>query len=79
MLLYVDEILITGKSSLAIDEAKAMLRSEFEMKDLGAARRLLGMDICHDRSWGRLWFSQSQYIEKVLVDVSRPGGPWADE
>lgn len=57
MLLYVDDILIAGKSRSAIDETNAMLKSEFEMKDLGAARRFLGMDIFHDRSQGRLWLS----------------------
>jgi hypothetical protein len=55
MLLYVDDILIAGKSKSTIAETKAMLKSEFEMKDLGAAKRLLGMDIRRDR-----------YIEKVL-------------
>ena len=48
------------------DKVKAMLKSEFEMKDLGAAKRLLGMDIHRDRSLGRLWLSQSEYIEKIL-------------
>ena len=57
MLLYVDDILIAGKSHFAIEKIKAMLRSEFEMKDLGAAKRLLGMDIRHDRSQGMLWLS----------------------
>jgi hypothetical protein len=66
MLLYIDDILIVGKSESAIAETKAMLKSEFEMKDLGAAKRLLGMDIRRDRSKGKLWLSQSQYIEKVL-------------
>ena len=50
LLLYVDDILIARKSRSAIDATKAMLKSEFEMKDLGAVRRLLGMDIRHDRS-----------------------------
>ena len=45
MLIHVDDILIAGKSHSAIDEVKAMLKSEFEMKDLGAAKRVLGMDI----------------------------------
>ena len=54
----------TGLS--ATDETKAMLKSEFEIKDLGASKRLLGMDIRRDRSKGKLWLSQSQYIEKVL-------------
>jgi hypothetical protein len=66
MWLYVDDILIVGKSHYAIDETKVMLKSEFEMKHLGAAKSLLGMDICRDRSRGRIWLSHSQYIEKVL-------------
>lgn len=66
MLLHVDDIIIAGKSRPAIDEVKAMLKSEFEMKDLGAAKRLLGMDILYDRSLGRLHLSQSEYIVKVL-------------
>ena len=32
-------VYIAGKSRIAINETKAMLKSEFEMKDLGAARR----------------------------------------
>jgi hypothetical protein len=66
MLLYVDDILIGGKSRSAIDKTRAMLKCEFEMKDLGVAIRLLCMDVCCDRSQDRLWLSQSQYIEKVL-------------
>ena len=50
MLLYVDDILIPGKSRSAIAETKAMLKSEFQIKDLGAAKRLLGMHIHLDRS-----------------------------
>ena len=72
MLLYVDDILIAGKSRSAVDEVKAMLKSEFEMKDLGAAKRLLGMDIRRDRSQGRLWLSQCQYVENVLLLILLP-------
>jgi hypothetical protein len=77
MLLYVVDILIDRKSHSVFEETKAMLKSEFEMKDLGAARRLLGMNICRDRSQGRLWLSQSRYIEKCRR--FDPGGPWTDE
>jgi hypothetical protein len=77
MLLYVVDILIDRKSRSVFEETKAMLKSEFEMKDLGAARRLLGMNICRDRSQGRLWLSQSRYIEKCRR--FDPGGPWTDE
>eukprot|EP00253_Pinus_taeda_P013808 PITA_13808 len=36
------------------------------MKDLGAAKHILGMDIHKDRKNGKLWLSQQKYVEKVL-------------
>ncbi|KAI4346231.1 hypothetical protein L6164_013300 [Bauhinia variegata] len=36
------------------------------MKDLGAAKQILGMKIILDRKNGKLWLSQQKYIEKVL-------------
>ena len=44
-LLYVDEMLIAFKSRSAIDKLKKQLSSEFEMKDLGEAKKLLDMKI----------------------------------
>ena len=39
----------------------------FDVKDLGAARQILGMDIFRDRSNGKLWLSKNKYIEKILL------------
>src|SRR5438045_9603523 len=36
------------------------------MKDLGAAKKILGMEIIIDRKSGKLYLSQKYYIEKVL-------------
>src|SRR5436190_10998795 len=36
------------------------------MKDLGAAKKILGMEIIIDRKSGKLYLSQKGYIEKVL-------------
>jgi len=36
------------------------------MKDLGAAKQILGMRITRDRKNRKLTLSQSEYIEKVL-------------
>jgi len=36
------------------------------MKELGEAKKILGMKITRDRSIGRLWRSQENYILKVL-------------
>ena len=38
----------------------------FSMKDLGAAKQILGMRILRDRKNKKLWLSQEKYIEKVL-------------
>ena len=43
LLLYVDDILTTSKNKLQVCELKVLLSSEFEMKDLGDAKKILGM------------------------------------
>jgi len=43
--LYVDNMLIASKSRAAIEKLKKDLSSEFEMKDLGEAKKVLGMKI----------------------------------
>ena len=45
LLLNVDDMLIASKSRSAIDKLKKDLSSEFEMKDLGEAKKVLGMEI----------------------------------
>ncbi|KAK8921663.1 hypothetical protein KSP39_PZI019972 [Platanthera zijinensis] len=66
LLLYVDDMLIVGDDKASIAELKKELSESFEMKDLGPARKILGMKITRDRSAGQLWLSQSEYVEKVL-------------
>ena len=44
LLLYVDDMLIASKIRSAIDDLKKDL-SEFEMKDLGEAKKVLGIEI----------------------------------
>ena len=36
------------------------------MKDMGIARKILGMEISRDRKFGKLWLSQENYVLKVL-------------
>jgi hypothetical protein len=66
LLLYVDDILIALKSKNDIANLKAQLSSKFEMKDLGAAKKILGMKITRDRKSSLLFLSQHGYIQKVL-------------
>ncbi|KAH9744862.1 hypothetical protein KPL70_003863 [Citrus sinensis] len=66
LLLYVDDMLIASKYKSEIERLKNLLKVEFEMKDLGNAKRILGMDIIKDRSAGTLFLSQEKYIKKFL-------------
>lgn len=54
LLLYVDDMLLAAKEMSDIKKLKEQLESAFEMKDLGPARKILGMDIFRDRSKGVL-------------------------
>lgn len=66
LLLYVDDILIVGKDTTKISQLKKELSKSFDMKDLGPAQQILGMQIVRDRNNRRLWLSQEKYIERVL-------------
>lgn len=55
---YVDDMLI-GK-------LKVEMSKSFNMKDLGSARQILGMQIRRDRNAKKLWLSQEKCVEWVL-------------
>jgi hypothetical protein len=66
LLLYVDDMLIVSHDKSLIDELKAQLSHEFDMKYLGLAKKILGIEIQSDRRAGTLFLSHKSYIEKVL-------------
>ena len=63
---YVDDMLIVVKSMVEVNKLKSLLSKGFDMKDLGAAKKILGMEIHRDRASGRLWLSQYSYVKRVL-------------
>jgi len=52
------------------------LKFKFEMKNLGVAKRILGIDIKRDRRNGTLTLSQSGYLKKIVqlfdMDYCKP-------
>ena len=70
LLLYVDDMLIVAKSMCEVNKLKYLLQKEFEMKDLSAAKKILGMEIHKDREERKLWLSQNNYIRKMLEKFS---------
>ena len=53
-----------------IQEVKRILKLEFDMMDLGNARRILDMEIVRNREDHTLFLSQKGYLEKVLKRFS---------
>ena len=51
---YVGDMLIVVKTMIGVNKLKALLSIEFDMKNLGVAKKLLGMEIRRDRALGRL-------------------------
>ena len=66
LLLYVDDMLVVGSDMQEIVNLKQKLSKQFEMKDLGAAKQILGMRIKRDTNSRTLLLSQDKYINKVL-------------
>eukprot|EP00253_Pinus_taeda_P012129 PITA_12129 len=58
-------MLIARKSMEEINRLKAQFSRTFDMKDLGASKHILGIEIHRNRN-GKLWLSQQKYVERVL-------------
>jgi len=50
-------MLIAARNNAHIQKLIAQLKKEFNMKDLGEAKKILGMEITRDRGSDRLWLS----------------------
>ena len=69
LVLYVDDILLTSSDVNLLLETKKFLSSNFDMKDLGEASFVLGIEIHQDRRRGVLGLSQKAYLENVLKNM----------
>jgi hypothetical protein len=70
LILYVDDILLTSSDVNLLLETKKFLSLNFDMKDLGEASFVLGIEIHRDRRKGVLRLSQKAYLEKILKKIN---------
>ena len=66
-MLYVNDILLIGNDIGLLSDVKKWLVEKFQMKDLGQANYVLGIQIIRDRKNRLLALSQASYIDKVLA------------
>jgi hypothetical protein len=64
LLLYVDDIIITRNSSIAVSNIISQLSTAFELKDLGPLRYFLGLQI--DYKKGGFFVHQRKYLTDLL-------------
>lgn len=68
LLLYVDDMIITGDDQATIASLQHHLQQQFEMKDLGPLRYFLGLEIA--RSPRGILVSQQKYTSEILVEAA---------
>ena len=66
LILYVDDLLLSTNDLHLLYETKRFLSNNFEMKDMGEATYVIGIEIFQNRSQGMLGLSKKSYINKVL-------------
>ena len=67
LIVYVDDIIITGNDMNEINQLKQRLALEFELKDLGNLRYFLGMEVA--RSEKDIVLSQRKYVLDLLKET----------
>ena len=64
--MWVDDLIIFGKDMTSINDLKAQLNEEYEMKDLGELKYFLGIQVHRDRERKIIHISQSGYNRTIL-------------
>ncbi|XP_015160242.1 uncharacterized mitochondrial protein AtMg00810-like [Solanum tuberosum] len=71
ILVYVDDLIITGSCSTLIEEAKSLLHHHFKIKDLGELRYFLGLEIA--RSDQGILICQRKFTLDLIADMGLAG------
>lgn len=67
LIIYVDDMILTGSDTFEIKELKKYLSREFEMKELGDLKYFLGIEVI--RSHQSIFLSQRKYVLDLLADT----------
>ena len=64
--IYVDDILLAGKSIERLNAVKQNLSQQFQVKDMGELHYFLGVKVVQDHKAGSIWMVQQSYTENIL-------------
>ena len=71
LLIYVDDILISGNDPVSIIDIKKFLYNQFHFKDLGDLKYFLGIEISASRKG--IFISQRKYALEIIKDAGLLG------
>ena len=66
LVVYVDDIVITGSDSKDISSLKSFLQSQFHTKDLGMLRYFLDIEVMRNKH--EIFLSQRKYVLDLLFE-----------
>ena len=69
LVVYVDDIIITGNDMAGISSLKSFLYGQFHTKDLGMLKYFLGVEVM--RSKRGIFLSQRQYVLDLLFETRK--------
>ena len=69
LLLYVDDMLLASQSMTEIARVKRFLNLEFEMKDLGHAKKILDIEITRNKKGKSVVFISGRLPQKGLGKI----------
>ena len=67
LIVYVDDMIITGDDAEEISKLQELLSTEFEMNNLGELKYFLGIEVA--RSKNGMFLSQHKYVLDLLTEV----------
>lgn len=67
LLIYVDDVIITGKSTDIISRVKNFIHDKFQIKDLGQLHYFLGIEV--PRSANGLFLNQRKYALDLISET----------
>ncbi|KAE8666011.1 Dihydroorotase [Hibiscus syriacus] len=71
LLVYVDDLLITGSNEVLIAELKHILNKNFKMKDLGELKYFIGLEVLRSKAW--IVLNQRKYALELIEETGVGG------